>query len=221
MTINVLNGAYTSALGRDNRLENVGPQKAQSRNPNVSNNATQAPAPTQLAENVVTQINQAENLPLGVKREAIALATVVDAVAPKGQRQQVLNAVVNQVVNAAPQAADVAPASLTKDEVAQIVARAREQLFGPRPQGEDSVDLTLQARARGVVSQFQEKPVVEAAYNLGNEAVAAIFGSPPGVKQPNAGPDQQLPQLPPRRLPHEQLQHLQEVREQIVDVIES
>jgi len=77
MTINAFNGAFTSVLNRDNRLQNIG-QQTQPRNLNVQPQGVQAgvqtPAPTQLAEQVVTQINQSQNLSAGFKRDAIALA---------------------------------------------------------------------------------------------------------------------------------------------------
>ena len=217
MTINVLNNsAFNSVYGRDNRLQNVG-QQAQNQVASVKPQTDQAPVPTQRAEEIIAQLNKSPNLSVAYKREAIALTAVVDAAAPAPQREVALRELAGQFAKQV-QANAPAPAALGDDEVAAIVQNARDALFGPRPRGEDKVDLTLQARARGVVDAFNEKPVQEAAYNLGKQAVAAIFGEPPGVKQPNAQPEQV--QLPPARLPHEQLEHLAEIRQQMVDIIE-
>lgn len=218
MTINVLNnGAYTSALGRDNRLQNVG-QQAQNQPASVTPQTVQAPRPTQRAEQIIAQLNKSTNISAAYKREAIALTSIVDAAAPPAQRDEALSALAGQFSKQV-QANAPAPTTLDADEVAAIVQNARDQLFGPRPRGEDNIELTLQARARGAVEGFKEKPVIEAAYNIGRNAVAAIFGEPPGVKQPKSGDVEQV-QLPPARLPHEQLEHLSEVRQKMVDIIE-
>lgn len=210
MTINAFNGAFASVLNRDNRLQNVG-QQTQPRNTNAQTQAVQPPALTQLAEQVVTQINQSQNLSAGFKRDAIALASVIDAAAPPTQREGALRALAGQVAGQVKANAQ-APAVLDDGEVVQIIAQAREQIFG-RPQGEDTIDLTVQTRARNVVAQFKDSAVA----GLGQQAVAAIFGEPPGVKQPDTQP---TPDAPQNRLPHEQLEHLAEVRQQMVDIIE-
>jgi len=136
----------------------------------------------------------------------------VDAATPPAQRESALRALAGQIASQV-QANAQAPAVLDDGEVAQIIVQARTQLFG-RPQGEDPVDLTTEARVRNVVAQFENKAV----QSLGQQAVAAIFGEPPGVKQPNAQPEAGTPQA---RLPHEQLEHLAEVRQQMVEILES
>lgn len=217
MTINVLNGAYTSVLGRDNRLQNVG-QQAQTQPASVKPQTEQAVKPSQRAERIIADINQSTNVSAAYKRDAIALTTIVDAAAPPAQRDDALRALAGQFSKGV-QANASAPEALGDDEIGSIIKNAQDQLFGPRPRGEDSIELTMQARARGAVEGLQEKPVIEAAYNIGKNAVAAIFGEPPGVKQPQGSNIEQV-QVPPARLPHEQLEHLSEIRQKMVDIIE-
>ncbi|GEM_PF-6169245 len=219
MTINVLNkGAYSSVLGRDNRLQNVG-QQAQSQPAIVKPQTEQAVRPSQRAEKVIADINNSTNVSAAYKRDAIFATAIVDAAAPPAQRDEALRALAGQFSKGVKANAS-APAKLDADEVSSLVQNARDQLFGPRPRGEDNIELTMQARARGAIDGLQEKPVVEAAYNIGQSAVANIFGDPPGVKQVKIGAPEPV-QLPPARLPHEQLEHLAEIRQQMVDIIES
>lgn len=169
------------------------------------------PSASVLAGQIVKRVNQSNSLSLSFKREAIVLTALIDSVAPSGRQQVLLQALSSQVARQEQISAANAPALEDAD---LLFEQTRQAVLVPLAlQGEDIVSLSPQARARVVFDGLEDAQLQQTVHNLGQEAVAAIFGEPSGVRNPDQG---RLPEAAKVALPHEVREIRAEQREAIL-----
>ena len=179
----------------------------------------QAASPSMLAGQLVSRVNRSSSLSVSFKREAIMLTAMVDGIAPPGRQQAMLRSLSGEIARqeqvSLQQGVENQPA--LRDAQA-LFNQTREAVLQPnRPQNsEDAVTLSPQARARVVAEGFEDQQVNESLRNLGREAVASIFGEPPGVR----GPEQsRLPEAARLAAPDEIREERIKLRESILSRI--
>lgn len=176
----------------------------------------QIPSPSMQAGQIVSRVNRSSSLSHTFKREAIMLTAMVDGIAPAGRQQAMLRSLSSQI--ARQEQVSIQQGVQNQPELKDAQAlfnQTREAVLLPMPgargQGQDNVQLSPQARGRVLAEGFENPQVKETLANLGSEAVAEIFGEPPGVRSPENG-----------RLPAEaRMASPQEIRDERVALRES
>ena len=208
---------FSPAGQSKNNLLNQSSSKALEPSPGSKENVS---PPSLLAGQIVSSINRASSLSPTFKREAIMLTAMVDAVAPAGTKQNTLGAVSAGIGRQEQRALEVGvQAQQPLRDPQNLFDQTQEAVLNPgaqqqaQQQGEDAVSLTPEARARVLGEGFEDPQMVDMLRNLGSEAVATIFGEPPGVR----GPEQsRLPESARLAAPQEIREERAALRESIL-----
>ena len=181
-TINTtLNSAlFTRVTETSSRSQNLTPAP-------IKSDIKPIPAPSALAGQLVNRVNSSNGLTPSFKREAILLTAVVDSISSPGRQEIFLNAISSQISRQEQIFVGQGVKNQPPLEDAQtLFNQSREALLKPTVQqeGQDVVSLSPQARGRILVEGFKEPQISETLRNLGSEAVASLFGEPPGVRNP-------------------------------------
>ncbi len=209
MTTNILNNnnVLTNSLLGTGRLllqQNANKDTSVDKGQGVKD-AVQVPSPNALASQIVARVNQSDNLSASFKREALILTAIID-VSASGARQQVLLRALAEQVSIQEQSN--VPSS--NDNLEGVFEETRQHILLGNTSGattqEDPVVLTEQARVRGLFDSFQNEKTLE--------VLAKVFGgasnSEEAIQQLSA------PTVANARLPHEEAQHQEEVRQRIL-----
>lgn len=176
----------------------------------------QIPSPSMLAGQIVSRVNRSSNLSVAFKREAIMLTAMIDGIAPPGRQQAILRSLSGQITRQEQVFVEQGVQNQPQLQDAQaLFNQTREAVLRPNAQqeGQDVVSLSPQARGRVVAEGFESPQIAESLRNLGNEAVAEIFGEPPGVRAPDQS---RLPEQAQMGSPQEVQQERAALRESIL-----
>ena len=186
---NTLASALFARASQSNNSQNNNVRPRVQPSPQNSS-APEIPSPSMQAGQLVSRVNRSSNLSVNFKREAIMMTALIDGVAPQGRQQAMLRSLTGQIARqeAAFVAQGLSNAPALEDAQA-LFNQTREAVMLPRQNegGDDVVSLSPQARGRVIVEGFQSPEMVETIDNLGTQAVAEIFGEPPGVRDPENG----------------------------------